>query len=359
MGTVSPISRNTEEVTMTADKQKAKAPTIKDIAAIVGVSIATVSRVLNQDETMSVNDNTRRKIFATAEQLGYKKHRRANGKSKKQRRVVIVQWYTERQELQDLYYYSIRTGIERRLEELGYAITRVFNDSSNADIEGADGIIAVGKFSSEQVRTLGKFNKHTVFVDSDTLSAGFTCVMPDFINSVTGVIDHFLHHKQTNIGMIAGEEYNADKSAKLADRRYYTFRNYLTEWKLYNPKNMYIGSFTTSDGYRLMKQAIKDHPRDLPQAFFAANDSLAIGALRALQEAGIKVPEQVSLISFNDTAIAKQVFPQLSAVTVFTEQMGSTAAEIMDRELNGRQVSPVPFMMKFATKLTLRGTSIN
>ena len=88
---------------MTADKQKAKAPTIKDIAAIVGVSIATVSRVLNQDETMSVNDNTRRKIFATAEQLGYKKHRRANGKSKKQRRVVIVQWYTERQELQDLY----------------------------------------------------------------------------------------------------------------------------------------------------------------------------------------------------------------------------------------------------------------
>ena len=67
----------------------------------------------------------------------------------------------------------------------------------------------------------------------------------------------------------------------------------------------------------------------------------------------------MSLISFNDTAIAKQVFPQLSAVTVFTEQMGSTAAEIMDRELNGRQVSPVPFMMKFATKLTLRGTSIN
>ena len=122
---------------------------------------------------------------------------------------------------------------------------------------------------------------------------------------------------------------------------------------------MYIGSFSTRDGYRLMKQAIKDHPRDLPQAFFAANDSLAIGALRALQEAGIKVPEQVSLISFNDTAIAKQVFPQLSAVTVFTEQMGSTAAEIMDRELNGRQVSPVPFMMKFATKLTLRGTSIN
>ena len=122
---------------------------------------------------------------------------------------------------------------------------------------------------------------------------------------------------------------------------------------------MYVGNFTTSDGYRLMKQAIKDHPRDLPQAFFIANDSLAIGALRALQEAGIKVPEQVSLISFNDTAIAKQVFPQLSAVTVYTEQMGSAAAEILDKELNNRGISPVPFMLKFATKLTLRGTSIN
>lgn len=344
---------------MTDTKRKSKAPTIKDIATIVGVSIATVSRVLNEDATMSVNENTRKKIFATAEQLGYKKHRKAGGKAKKQRRVVVVQWYTERQELQDLYYYSIRIGIERRLEELGYAITRVFNDSSHADFEDADGIIAVGKFSSEQVRTLGKLNKHIVFVDSDTLNAGFTCIMPDFINSVTSVVDHFLRHKQTNIGMIAGEEYTADKSSKLADRRYYTFRNYLTEWKLYNPANMYVGNFTTSDGYRLMKQAIKDHPRDLPQAFFIANDSLAIGALRALQEAGIKVPKQVSLISFNDTAIAKQVFPQLSAVTVYTEQMGSAAAEILDKELNNRGISPVPFMLKFATKLTLRGTSIN
>lgn len=344
---------------MTDTKRKGKAPTIKDIATIVGVSIATVSRVLNEDATMSVNENTRKKIFATAEQLGYKKHRKAGGKAKKQRRVVVVQWYTERQELQDLYYYSIRIGIERRLEELGYAITRVFNDSSHADFEDADGIIAVGKFSSEQVRTLGKLNKHIVFVDSDTLNAGFTCIMPDFINSVTSVVDHFLRHKQTNIGMIAGEEYTADKSSKLADRRYYTFRNYLTEWKRYNPANMYVGNFTTSDGYRLMKQAIKDHPHDLPQAFFIANDSLAIGALRALQEAGIKVPEQVSLISFNDTAIAKQVFPQLSAVTVYTEQMGSAAAEILDKELNNRGISPVPFMLKFATKLTLRGTSIN
>ena len=81
--------------------------------------------------------------------------------------------------------------------------------------------------------------------------------------------------------------------------------------------------------------------------------------LRALQEAGIKVPERVSLISFNDTAIAKQVVPQLSAVTVYTEQMGSAAAEILDKELNNRGISPVPFMLKFATKLTLRGTSIN
>ena len=344
---------------MTATNHKGKAPTIKDIAAIAGVSIANVSRVLNQDETMSVNENTRKKIFATAEQLGYKKHRRAGGKTRKQRRIVVVQWYTERQELQDLYYYSIRIGVERRLEELGYAITRIFNDSPAGDIEGADGIIAVGKFSADQVRTLGKLNKHIVFVDSDTLNAGYTCIMPDFINSVTSVIDHFLRHKQTNIGMIAGEEYTADKSVKLADRRYYTFRNYLSEWKLYNPANVYVGNFTTSDGYRLMKKAIKDHPHDMPQAFFAANDSLAIGALRALQEAGIKVPDQVSLISFNDTAIAKQVFPQLSAVTVYTEQMGSTAAEILDKELNNRSVSPVPFMLKFATKLTLRGTSIN
>ena len=63
---------------------------------------------------------------------------------------------------------------------------------------------------------------------------------------------------------------------------------------------------------------------DFRQPFFMASDALAVGALRALQEASIPVPDRVSLISFNDTSIAKHVYPPLSTVTVYTEEMGET-----------------------------------
>ena len=78
---------------------------------------------------------------------------------------------------------------------------------------------------------------------------------------------------------------------------------------IYHDELVFQGSFTAQSGYDLMKEAIQNLGDQLPPAFFAASDSLAIGALRALQEAGISLPDRVSLISFNDTSLTKQVYP--------------------------------------------------
>ncbi|MGG3573002.1 LacI family DNA-binding transcriptional regulator [Bacillus gobiensis] len=86
--------------------------TMKDIAEKANVSIATVSRVLNHDSTLSVGEEVKKKIFETAEYLNYKKH--ISKIAKKQLRIAIVQWYTESEELNDMYYYSIRQGAEKK-----------------------------------------------------------------------------------------------------------------------------------------------------------------------------------------------------------------------------------------------------
>ena len=80
-----------------------------------------------------------------------------------------------------------------------------------------------------------------------------------------------------------------------------------------------------------MKDMIDQQKERMPKAFFIASDALAIGALRALQEAGIAVPQDVQIISFNDTSIAKYVYPPLSTVTVFTEEMGKQALQMLDQ----------------------------
>ena len=105
----------------------------------------------------------------------------------------------------------------------------------------------------------------------------------------------------------------------------------------------------------MMKQAIVTLGQQLPTAFFIANDPLAVGALRALLESGIKVPERVSLIGFNDTSVAKHIFPTLSSVRIHTELMGEASVELLLEKLEtGRQVAK---KLIIATELSLRGST--
>lgn len=331
--------------------------TIKDIAHAAGVSSATVSRVLNQDQAMSVSEETRTKIFTIAEQLGYKKSKKTNKRSKSSHRIAIIEWYTEQEELDDLYYYSIRLGAEKRAQELGYEIIRIFNNDSMAQLENIDGIVAIGKFSPDKIKELEAYSDNLVFVDSDTLNYGHSCVTTDFENSVINVIDYFINNGLKKIGMIAGQETSSDKSTLLSDPRLNTFKSYLQQLKLYDPNLIEIGSFSSEAGYKIMKKFIIELGDNLPQAFFAANDALASGALRALQEAKIPVPESVSLISFNDTSLAKYMYPKLSTVTVFTEEMGKQAIQILEQSFQ-KDSSSVPYMVKLATRLTIRESSL-
>ena len=103
-----------------------------------------------------------------------------------------------------------------------------------------------------------------------------------------------------------------------------------------------------------MAQAIKDHKDALPTAFFAGNDSIAIGALRALVDAGIHVPEQVSIVGVNDISISKYMSPPLSTVKVYTELMGETAADMLLEQFAGRQISK---KVSLATQLKIRQSS--
>ena len=84
--------------------------TLKDIAQLASVSIATVSRVLNRDQSLSVTEETRHRILTVAEELGYTKHLKTGQSHKLKQKIAIIQWVSEQGELEDLYYYQIRLG---------------------------------------------------------------------------------------------------------------------------------------------------------------------------------------------------------------------------------------------------------
>lgn len=329
--------------------------TIKDIAQLAKVSQTTVSRVLNYDQTLSVSDETKKKIFEAAEQLEYTKHKRV--KAVEKGKIAIFQWLTEREELDDVYYLSLRMGAERKIMELGYDILRVFQGNDFIPDDEVIGAISIGECTEEELKVVTNFTEEIVFLNVDLLSDQYDSVKVDFDQAVSNVISFFINQGHQKIGFIGGKDYVSKEETQEYERdpRTVSFERYMKQSGLYQEKYEFLGDFNVEAGYHQMKKAIENLGEDLPTAFFLASDPLAVGALRALQEAQIRVPEEVSLIGFNDSSIAKYVYPTLSSVKVYTELMGETSVELLMEKIETQR--KIAKRVILATKLKLRGST--
>lgn len=341
--------------------------TIKDIANLTGVSPTTVSRVLNFDMRLSVSDQTRMKILEVAESLDYMPPRQRHASHKYSPKVALVNWYDMKQELDDPYYLSIRMGIEQRALEEEILLTKHYSADGRFSSLGQDldGIIAVGKYGREVVEELASRTANLVFVDfipepahlpsniaNTENTEGFDCVITDFEKATYQALDYLTELGHTHIGFIGGRESVGDNQ-ELYDEREKAFIAYYE--KISREKglpvheaaalNTHIGSFIAESGYALMKNALQERQekqsvgdvQNLPTAYLIASDSMAIGALRALYEEGMRVPQDISIISINDIPTAKYTVPQLTTIQVHKEHMGEVAVEMLLERIHGKR----------------------
>lgn len=328
--------------------------TIKDIANKAGASSATVSRVLNYDNTLSVSDEKRKLILEIAEELEYTTPRNRKAKSLSEKlKIGLIHWYTIRQELEDPYYMSIRIGIEKTSIENQIDIIKIY-DPMNYDfnqLDTIDGLIAIGKYDDKQIDQFKKISDNLIFVDSSPREVEFDSIVIDFEKAVINVIEYLVSRGHKHIGYIGGREYVGPQKIALGERRELVFRDYLSSIGIIDSEQIYTGAFVAESGYKLMKEAIKKST-SLPTAFFIASDSMAIGALRALHEANISVPERVSIIGFNDIPTSKYTIPPLATIRVYKEFMGETAVELLlERIMKKRKI---PKKVVIPTELIVR-----
>ncbi|MBF8808202.1 MAG: LacI family DNA-binding transcriptional regulator [Enterococcus lacertideformus] len=321
--------------------------TIKDIAKLAGVSPATVSRVLNYDQELSVSLETRQKIFEVAEHLNYTKHHKNTPTAKNTLR--LIQWYDNQEELEDLYYLSIRLGIEKKAEEEKVTLIKETWDSISD--KSADGTIALGKFDEKQLLELKETQSNLLLVDFDGSTYNINSLIVDFQTSIQKVIDYFINHEATSIVMLAGTEYTKMGHQRINDPRIGAYQQIMSEKGL--PATLIEADFSVESGYQKVKEYLEQQPTF--DALFAANDTLAIGALKALVEKEKKVPDDISLIGFNDISVAKYVSPALSTIKVHTEWMGELAVETILQMMNEK--APVSRKIIVETDLILRNST--
>ena len=328
--------------------------TLKNIAEKLGVSITTVSRVLNQDKTLSVSEELRKQIVEYARKVKYKTPRnRHNIKSKSKYKIAIVHWYDVMEEMDDPYYMQIRRGIQQLALKGGLDTVLVYRESNGYKLSvdsSIDGMICIGKFSSAQVKKFKKVTKNLVFVDSSPDEVLYDSVVIDFNNAVKTVLRYLISKGYRKIGYIGGVEYISN-NLSLGERRELVFRDYLFQKNMLLTSFIHIGSFTSESGYKLMKNALSK--KDRADVYFCANDSIALGALRAINEKGLRIPEDIGLVGFNDNNTSMYTSPPLSTVHVYTKFMGEQSLSSVIEKIEGRDVSIKKII---PTKLIIRQT---
>lgn len=323
--------------------------TIKEVAERAGVSIATVSRVLNFDETLNVAVETRKRIFEIAEDLQYVTVNQRKNKAKKFT-IGIVQWYTQVQELKDPYYLSIRIAVEKKCEKEGIGYRNISISDMRYPSNEIDGLIAIGKFGQGDMKLLNKLTRHILFVDSSPDEDKYDSVVTDYKNGVENALNYLSKLGHETIGYIGGIEYINNKEDRVKDYREETYKNFMKNKNLFNGEYILEGSFTPEDGYSLMKEALEKKSR--PTAFFIASDPMAIGAYKAITEKELGVGKDISVIGFDDIYTSQFLTPSLTTIKVYTDFMGETAVEtLVERLKTERKISK---KILIPTKLIIR-----
>lgn len=300
--------------------------TIKDIAVSAGVSSATVSRVLNNDNTLSVSPETRQKVLDTAHTLNYRKKSRIYAKSVYT--MGILQWFTPQQELEDNYYLLIRQGIEDFCKQNCIHIVRTYKADVNymEALKSVDALVCVGKFSNDEVKRFRKITSCTIFLDMPVDDINISTITLDFKQAVETGMDYLVSLGHRRIGFLGGREYLADGQL-FADTRKTLFLEYCRKHNITCEPYILEEEFTIESGYHMTKKLLKTN--DLPTAIVAASDPLAIGAMQALNDWGIRVPEQISVMGFDNTSLSSFTSPPLTTIHAPAYDMGSFGANIV------------------------------
>lgn len=307
--------------------------TIKDVAKAADVSIATVSRVLNEDKTLKVLPETREKILKVATELNYSLRQKDK---KKVLKIGIIQCYTFEQEIRDTYFLSILQGVEKYLRKNKIASTKVRYDDLDIKkiLEGVDGIVCIGKFEHGHLELFNKMTSNIVLLDMDLSPITNTCISLDFDDAMFKVVAYFHSRCHKKIGFMGRNEY--DELNLQTTSRKKSFIKYCehlgVDYEIYTTKHQMTGD----EGYAVMNRVISGG--NVPSALFCANDPLAMGAMQALLDVGIKVPDEVSIIGFNDVDACNFTRPTLSTVYAPSSEMGEIGASVLHNMIEGNDV---------------------
>jgi LacI family transcriptional regulator len=301
-----------------------RAVTIKEVAEKAGVSVATISRVLNGKGP--VRETTSRRVMETAQALRYSPHGVARSLSIRRTNTIGLLL----PDLHGEFFSEVIRGIDGETRRSGYhLIVSGFHSDQDemSAVLGAmrgrvDGLIVMSP--DREASTLwGQLPLGVPTVLLNSMGDQVRTITIDNYGGASAMVKHLRSLGHAHIAFIKGPEQNADASERLRG-----FRDAAGD----AVTNEVPGDFSEEAGYAAARALLAMTER--PSAIFAANDAMAIGALSALREAGVTVPDHIALAGFDDIPIARFVTPPLTTVNVAIAELGRRAFELLEQRLH-------------------------
>lgn len=332
---------------------------IRDVAKMAGVSAASVSRVLNNDPNFSINKNTRQRIINVANQLHYSKEESQNNRrANSEMTIGLILRHNSNIEMEDPYFYDIRRGVELEAGKWRLHVIKAFEmrdpnkDWSQLSNYGA--VIMISEMTADAVEKVHLLNPNLILVDNYTNDSRYDIIQTDFAERTQETLDLLYDYGHRRIAFIGGQssKVRVDGSVERSQHevRAESYQRWMKLHDLQQHIDVRIGRWSSEDGLQLTKQLIDKEQR--PTAIVVASDPMALGVYKAINNSGLSIPEDISVISFDDSEMNRYLSPTLSSVRMEAEEMGRTAVRLArNRMLNPNKM---PLRIVCASKLKVR-----
>ncbi len=326
--------------------------TLVDVAKKANVSPSTVSRVINKKKKISFK--TKKKVLKVIDELGYAPpNRKIKSIESKTRKVGII--FYDRFNTNSLstapFYNEVIKGVEQSLKD-SYQI--VFNTISGEVGKDTNiirnitmdpqiyGLILVGyDIEDEVILHIKENNIPLVLVDNDYWSEKVDCIVNDNIDGAYKMTNYLIELGHSKIAFISGSMEHISLK-----ERYVGYKKALKDANIKLDSNITVfcekSLLTVNDGCDAVSSLIEQLERNsYPTAIFAVNDELAIGAMKAVKNTGLSIPEDISVVGFDDIRMAEHIIPSLTTVRIFKLEMGRLTGKRLYDLMHNQNTRPI------------------
>lgn len=325
--------------------------TLKEIAQEAGVSISTVSRVVNKNSPGAASKEVQDKIWEIVRRTGYTPNstaqtlKKGNDTAQPLSRSIACMFARTTDTVTDLFFTSLARSIEQEAFKRNYVLKYSFSsfDATHPNTfrlitdNHVDGVVILGRCDKPLLKMMKQYFNYVAYTGLNNLDAKYDQIICDGQKAAFAAVEHLISLGHRRIAYIGETR---------AENRFTGYCDALNAHRISYLKGYTANVCLSSEGgYQGAKKLI-DLGCDAT-AYFCANDITAIGAMRAFQEAGLSIPKDVSVISIDDIDTAQYLNPMLTTVHIPVEEMGQMTAKILIDRIEGGHRLPIKMDLPF------------